>query len=162
MRVETRWKPAPPHLGRPYQLGEGEGEDVDTSVVMLLGGATGVYVSMNTSDPIKTVALVGGVGLLGWGILRLLSFGGLGGNAGTPGAVEVGRPLEVTIEGETYLVDGEETSLEALLELAQTVPPGDGPAVVVTLMESSRARAETILKNALDEKGISVKLNVGF
>ena len=64
------------------------------------------------------------------------------------------RPLRVTIDGNRYLIDGQETDLATVRKLASQVPPGDGPAVEITRVGSSRVKAEQELKTALDQENV--------
>ena len=64
------------------------------------------------------------------------------------------RPLEVKIEGRDYLVGADRHSLDGIVEMAQKVPAGDGPAVVIRRTASSRASAEESLRGLLRETGI--------
>jgi hypothetical protein len=64
------------------------------------------------------------------------------------------RPLEVMIEGRDYLVGADRCSLDGIVEMAQKVPAGEGPAVVIRRTASSRASAEESLRGLLRRTGI--------
>ena len=64
------------------------------------------------------------------------------------------RPLKVTIRESSYVVNGQTLDLVTLTELAQKVPAGAGPAVIVERSLSSRAKAEQDLKDALNSKQV--------
>jgi hypothetical protein len=64
------------------------------------------------------------------------------------------RPLRVTIDGNRYLIDNQETDLATVRKLAAQVPPGDGPAVEINRVGSSRVKAEQELKSALDQESV--------
>ena len=70
-------------------------------------------------------------------------------------STEPQRPLKVTIRENDYIVNGRPVDLATLTELAEKVPPGSGAAVMVERTQSSRAKAEQDMKDALTKKGIS-------
>lgn len=78
---------------------------------------------------------------------------------GLPGSLPQGgvggRPLSVTIDAHKYLVNGREMTLEAVVELASKVPPGQGPAVLVKREPASRAKAEIALREKLESLKIT-------
>jgi hypothetical protein len=63
--------------------------------------------------------------------------------------------MKVTIRENDYVVEGKTMDLVTLIDLAGKVPAGGGPAVTVQRSQSSRAKAEQDLKDALAKKGIS-------
>ncbi|HZN68917.1 MAG TPA: hypothetical protein VFB66_26795 [Tepidisphaeraceae bacterium] len=65
------------------------------------------------------------------------------------------RPLKVTIQESTYLVNGQPVDLATLTQLAAKVPPGEGAAVLVDRSPTSRAKAEKDLLDSLTKQGIS-------
>jgi hypothetical protein len=65
------------------------------------------------------------------------------------------RPMKVTIRENSYVVDGQTVDLVTLVDMANKVPPGSGAAVTVQRSQSSRAKAENDLKDALAKKGIA-------
>jgi hypothetical protein len=79
-----------------------------------------------------------------------------GGTAATQAVLATAptRPMKVTIEESSYVVNGRRLDLEGVTELAGQVPSGDGPAVVVERPGTSRAKAEEDLFNALQKRGI--------
>jgi hypothetical protein len=64
------------------------------------------------------------------------------------------RPLRIQIDGTRYLVDGKETDLAAIAQMARQVPAGDGPAVEITRNGTSRVKAEQGLKAALEKDNL--------
>lgn len=151
-------RPVPTHLGEFQHLSETEGDGIGPSELLMAAGGAAILLSTATSEPIKTVALVGGVGLLGLGLLRLLALPGVGGSGNGTTVVSPKRPFEVMIADHTYLVDGEETALVTVVALAREVPAGGGPDVIIWATESSRISAEEELKNAFTEAGILFQL----
>ena len=119
----------------------------------------------------RTMAVgVGVVGVVGIATLLAILFkgggtgtGGTGSGTGTTTSMPnqpmvpatPQRPLKVTIRENDYLVNGRPVDLVTLTDLAGKVPGGSGAAVMVERSPSSRAKAETDLKDALTKKGIS-------
>lgn len=109
-------------------------------------------------------------GSLGW-------FSGTGEGDGAPSSEEaspsseeistdpapvVGRPLRIEIDGESYQAGGETVTVRRIVELSGAVPDGSGPAVVIVRRESSRAKAEKTLMDALNAKKISFRFENAF
>jgi hypothetical protein len=113
-----------------------------------------------------------GVGVIGVvGVVTLLAVLFKGGGTGTGGTgtgtgtsatmpaqgmvpLQPQRPLKVTIRENDYMVNGRPVDLVTLTELAQKVPAGSGPALMIERSPSSRAKAENDLKDALNKKQI--------
>ena len=118
----------------------------------------------------RTMAV--GVGVIGVvGVVTLLAVLFKGGGTGTGGTgtgtgtsatmpaqgmvpLQPQRPLKVTIRENDYMVNGRPVDLVTLTELAQKVPAGSGPALMIERSPSSRAKAENDLKDALNKKQI--------
>ena len=79
----------------------------------------------------------------------------------TPAPV-VNRPLKIEIDGESYLTGPETVTVDRIIELSGAIPDGPGPTVVIVRRESSRARAEKALKDALEAKKVSFRFENGF
>ncbi len=138
-------------------------------LIVTAGVGVGVlHYSLSAKGLKKQAAYYGGLALLGLAIFRFIANSpwGIGGSPGTSSGTSAPliptRPLEVTIQDWTYLVNGREVSLEHVVELAQGVPPGSGPAVDITCKASSRASAEVELQRALEAKGVSFRLDYRF
>jgi hypothetical protein len=113
---------------------------------------------------------VGAIGVVAAGIVAavFLRGGGGSGSGGTGAGSGTGagpttqmalpaqpqRPLKVTIRENNYVVNERPVDLVVLTELADKVPPGTGPAVMIERSPSSRAKAENDLKDALTKKQI--------
>jgi len=69
----------------------------------------------------------------------------------TPGP---GRPLVIQIDGHDYRIGGRAVTLEQIVTNVGRVPAGDGPAVRVERLGTSRVTAETDLAKKLDELGV--------
>jgi len=94
--------------------------------------------------------LGGDSGTAGTGVIQIDSSAKLTSSTWTPE-----RPLQISIDGMQYKVKGQVVDLDTIKQLAARVPPGDGPAVVVTPEKTSRAVAEKTLKETLDAAGIT-------
>jgi len=118
----------------------------------------------------RTMAVgVGVIGVVGIATLLAVLFkgggtgtGGTGSGTGTSATMpsqnmvpsQPQRPLKVTIRENDYLVNGRPVDLVALTDLAQKVPAGAGPALMIERSPSSRAKAEQDLKDVLNKKQI--------
>jgi hypothetical protein len=114
---------------------------------------------------------LGTIGIAAAAIVAAVFFRGGGGTgsggAGTGSGVQTSlpnqpmapsqpqRPMKVTIQENSYVVDGQTVDLVTLVDMANKVPPGSGAAVTVQRSPSSRAKAENDLKDALAKKGIA-------
>lgn len=111
---------------------------------------------------------LGTIGVVGLAILAAVFFrgggsgsgGGAGTGTGTPTTqtmvpAQPQRPLRITIRENDYVVNERPLDLATVTELAANVPAGSGPAVMIERSPSSRAKAETDLKDALNKKQVS-------
>ena len=79
-----------------------------------------------------------------------------------PSTPAVVRPMRIEIDGESCRMGEETVTVERIVELAATVPEGTGPAVVLVRKESSRAKVEKAIKDALNAKKISFRFDNDF
>lgn len=113
---------------------------------------------------------LGTIGVVGLAILAAVFFRGGGSGSGGGGSTGSGtgapttqtmapaqpqRPLRITIRENNYVVNERPLDLATVAELASKVPAGSGPAVMIERSPSSRAKAETDLKDALNKKQVS-------
>jgi hypothetical protein len=112
---------------------------------------------------------LGTIGVVGLAILAAVFFRGGGSGSGGSGSgtgtgapttqtmipAQPQRPLRVTIRENEYVVNERPLDLATVTELAAKVPAGSGPAVMIERSPSSRAKAETDLKDALNKKQVS-------
>lgn len=165
-----RWAPARrrPMMGAPLIPSTLIAGPWPEFIVIAGVGVGALYYSGSEKGLKKQVAYYGGLALLGVAVFRFLmnSPWGIGDGPGTSVAsdapVVATRPLEVMIQEWVYLVNGQEVSLERVVELAQATPPGSGPAVKIVCGESSRASVEIQLQRALEAKGISFQFDYKF
>jgi hypothetical protein len=64
------------------------------------------------------------------------------------------RPIQVTVHESSYVVNGQSLELKQVTDLVARVPAGAGPAVTIERDPTSRAKAETDLKEALDQQKV--------
>ena len=114
---------------------------------------------------------VGTIGVAALAVLAAIFFRGGGGSgsggtgtgsgtSGNPAATQAvlpaqpQRPLRVSIRENDYVINERPVDLVTLTSLAEKVPAGTGPAVMIERSPSSRAKAEQDLKDALNKKQI--------